>query len=267
MIYGLEEVVGLKALVMELVPGETLADWLARGPLPVADALDVARQVADGLEAAHALGIVHRDLKPANIKRRPDGAVKVLDFGLAQAPPSNADAARITQTGTVGGTPAYMSPEQARGEPLDSQTDVWAFGVVLFELLTGISPFARQSTVDTLVSVLSAAPDFSHLPPGTPASVRHLIRRCLEKDRRRRLKHIGDARLELETALSSSSADPSTSPALPARSLVPRALDVRRAAAFRPSPSLRGRSSASCGWHRGRPPHPCCGRSSRQTSW
>jgi serine/threonine protein kinase len=231
-VHGLEEVDGLKALVMELVPGEDLADRLARGSLPIAEALDVARQVADALEAAHAQGIVHRDLKPANVRRRPDGTVKVLDFGLAKPLASTGDEAHLTQTGTVGGTPAYMSPEQARGEPLDSQADVWSFGVVVFELLTGISAFGRQSTADTFASVLSAAPDYSLLPSGTPPSVRHLIRRCLEKDRRRRLKHIGDARLELEEALSSPSADAGSSPALQARTLVPNVWNVRRAAAL-----------------------------------
>jgi eukaryotic-like serine/threonine-protein kinase len=231
-VHGLEEVEGLKALVMELVPGEDLADRLARGSLPIAEALDVARQVADALEAAHAQGIVHRDLKPANIKRRPDGTVKVLDFGLAKTLASTGDEAHLTQTGTVGGTPAYMSPEQARGEPLDSQADVWSFGVVVFELLTGISAFGRQSTADTFASVLSAAPDYSLLPSGTPPNVRHLIRRCLEKDRRRRLKHMGDARIELEEALSSPSADAGSSPALQARTLVPNVWNVRRAAAL-----------------------------------
>jgi serine/threonine-protein kinase len=231
-IHGLEEVDGLKALVMELVPGKNLAERLAHGPLPIADALDIAHQVADALEAAHAQGIVHRDLKPANIKRRPDGTVKVLDFGLAKTLGPTADAASITETGTVGGTPAYMSPEQARGEPLDAQADIWSFGVVVFELMTGVSPFARKSTADTFACVLSSAPDYSLLPPGTPPNVWHLIRRCLEKDRRRRLKHIGDARLELEQAISSSSVDVSSSPALDARTVVPRVWGVRRAAAF-----------------------------------
>src|SRR5262245_45883968 len=171
-IHGLEELDGLKALVMELVPGENLADQLARGPLPIADALDVGRQVADALEAAHAQAIVHRDLKPANIKRRPDGAVKVLDFGLAKTLEPLADTATLTQTGTVAGTPAYMSPEQARGELVDNQADVWSFGAVLFELLTGVSPFAGKSTADTFARVLSAAPDYSRLSPGTPPGVR-----------------------------------------------------------------------------------------------
>jgi serine/threonine-protein kinase len=231
-VHGLEEVDGLKALVMELVPGENLADRLARGSLPIGEALDVARQVADALEASHAQGIVHRDLKPANIRRRPDGTVKVLDFGLAKTLAAGGDDANITVTGTVGGTPAYMSPEQARGELLDSQTDIWSFGVVVFELLTGVSAFGGKSTADTLVRVLSAAPDYSLLPPDTPPGVRHLIRRCLEKDRRRRLKHIGDARLELEEVLSPSSADASSSSAFHTPSLGANVWNARRAAAL-----------------------------------
>ena len=229
-VHGLEEVDGFPALVMELVEGEDLAARLARGPLRMAEALDVARQVAEALEAAHAQGIVHRDLKPANIKRRPDGAVKVLDFGLAKP---LADTASVTQTGLIGGTAAYMSPEQARGDALDPQADIWSFGVVLFELLTGVSPFAHKTTADTLASVLSAAPDYSRLPPDTAPSVRRLIRRCLEKDRRRRLKHIGDARIELEEALSPSGGDSAVSPAPPSViAVAPRAWRVGRAAAI-----------------------------------
>src|SRR4029453_13893246 len=174
---------------------------LGRGPLLVAEALDVARQVAEALEAAHAQGIVHRDLKPANTKCRPAGPVKVLDFGLAKPLAWTTDPLGATQPGRVGGTAAYMSPEQARGEAVDSQADIWSFGVVLFELLTGVSPFARKTSAETLAGGLSAAPDYSLLPAETLAPVRHLIRRCLERDRRRRLKHMGDARLELEEAL------------------------------------------------------------------
>jgi Protein kinase domain/WD40-like Beta Propeller Repeat len=207
-VHGFEEVDGLELLVMELVEGEELAARLAHGPIPVAEALEVARQIADALEAAHAQGIVHRDLKPANIKRRPDGTVKVLDFGLAKPLAWSADADGATQPGLIGGTAAYMSPEQARGDAVDGQADIWSFGVVVFELLTGVSPFARATSADTLASVLSAEPDHSLLPPDTAPGVRSLIRRCLEKDRRRRLKHIGDARLELEEALSPSTVDP-----------------------------------------------------------
>lgn len=212
-VYGLEEVDGLSALVMELVEGEDLAAQIWHRPLPLDEALDVARQVSEALEAAHAQGIVHRDLKPANIRRRPDRQVKVLDFGLAKALTWSDDAS-ATQTGVVGGTPAYMSPEHVRGEAVDSQTDIWSFGVVLFEVLTGISPFARQTVAETLASVLSAVPDYSLLPPDTPSNVRQLIGRCLEKDRHCRLKHIGDARLEIESALSPSGPHGSSAPML-----------------------------------------------------
>jgi serine/threonine-protein kinase len=213
-VHGLEEVDGLKALVMELVEGEDLAKWITNGPVPLNEAVDVARQVAEALEAAHAQGIVHRDLKPANIKRRPDGGVKVLDFGLAKPLAPSADPVSATQAGVVAGTPAYMSPEQVRGEQVDIQTDIWSFGVVLFELLTGVSPFARKTKAETLASVLSAPPDYSLLSPETPSNVRRVIRRCLEKDRRRRLKHIGDVRVELEEALSPSGTDGSFVPTL-----------------------------------------------------
>jgi hypothetical protein len=205
-IYGVEEAEGLRALVLELVEGDTLADRLQRGPVPVAEALTLARQIAEALEAAHEKGVIHRDLKPANIKVTPEGSVKVLDFGLAKAlAPASEDAptptATPTQVGIVTGTPAYMSPEQARGEAPSRQADIWSFGVVLYELLTGASPFGRQTTAETLASVLGTQPDYSVLPSETPANARHLVRRCLEKDRKRRLRDIGDARLEIEEAL------------------------------------------------------------------
>jgi eukaryotic-like serine/threonine-protein kinase len=212
-VHGLEEVDGVQALVMELVEGEDLAERIKRALPPVREALDVARQVADALEAAHAQGVVHRDLKPANIRRRPDGEVKVLDFGLAKAPSWDSDPLHATQTGVVAGTPAYMSPEQVRGETVDGQADVWSFGIVLFELFSGVSPFVRKTAPETLASVIAADPDYSLLPINTPANVRYLIRRCLEKDRRRRLKHIGDARLELEEALTPSAVDVTAAPA------------------------------------------------------
>jgi Tol biopolymer transport system component len=204
-IYGLEDADGQPSLVMELVDGEDLATRLARGAMPVRDALEVAGQICDALEAAHAQGIVHRDLKPANIRRRPDGTVKVLDFGLARpvAFPGrrSASGADPTEVGTIVGTPAYMSPEQARGDAADSQSDIWSFGAVLYEMLTGLSPFARNTTADTLASVLEAQPDYSQLPSGVQEGIRRLIRRCLEKDRRRRLRHVGDARVEIEDSL------------------------------------------------------------------
>jgi Tol biopolymer transport system component len=207
-IYGIEEADGTRALVLELVEGVTLAERLVDGPLPCASALDVARQIAFALEAAHDRGVIHRDLKPANIKLAPGGAVKVLDFGLAKAldapsgPQGLSDSPTEFQAGTrlgvVLGTLGYMSPEQARGAPLDARTDVWAFGCVLFEILTGRSAFGGDTATDVLAAVVAREPDWDLLPAATPARVVRLIRRCLAKDLRRRLRHIGDARLELE---------------------------------------------------------------------
>ena len=217
-IYGVEEAEGLRALVLELVEGDTLADRLQRGPVPVAEALTLARQIAEALEAAHEKGVIHRDLKPANIKVTPEGSVKVLDFGLAKALAPASDDAPIptaipTQVGVVMGTPAYMSPEQARGEAPSRQADIWSFGVVLYELLTGASPFGRQTTAETLASVLGTQPDYSVLPSETPAIARHLVRRCLEKDQRRRLQHMGDVRIEVEEALAALTAEAPPGPA------------------------------------------------------
>jgi eukaryotic-like serine/threonine-protein kinase len=203
-IYGLEESEGRLALVLELVEGLTLADRLAAGALPVAEALALARQVAKALEAAHRKGIVHRDLKPANVKLTPDGVVKVLDFGLAkalgaqpaglelsQAPTVPAD---LTREGVIAGTVAYMSPEQARGRPVDKRTDIWAFGCVLFELLAGRIVFAGETLSDTLARVLEREPDWQALPAATPARVRDLLRRCLHKDVEQRLADLAEAR-------------------------------------------------------------------------
>ena len=205
-IYGLEETEDITALVMELVEGEDLAARIARGPLPIADALLVARQIADALDAAHEQGIIHRDLKPANIRVERDGTVKVLDFGLAK-PLSHESTSAPTLTavsrhpGAIIGTPAYMSPEQARGESAGRESDVWAFGVVLYELLTAVSPFAKPTTAETLASVLGATPDYSRLPVSTPVIVRRLIIRCLERDPKRRWRHIGDVRNEIDDAI------------------------------------------------------------------
>jgi len=208
-IHGLEESDGVKFLVLEYVPGDTLADRIDRGTLPLKDALEICRQIADGLDAAHESGIVHRDLKPANIKITPDGKVKVLDFGLAKAveafsAPDGEGAtmtADMTQVGVVMGTPAYMSPEQACGKPVDRRTDVWAFGCVLFETLAKRRTFSGDTMTQVLAAVLEKEPDWSALPPSLPENVRALLRRCLTKDRHRRLRDIGDARLELEEAL------------------------------------------------------------------
>jgi eukaryotic-like serine/threonine-protein kinase len=209
-VYGLEEDDDGSALVMELVQGDDLSERIARRALPMDEALGIALQIAEALEAAHQQGIVHRDLKPANIKVRRDGAVKVLDFGLAKAlaPASHEKpAVRTAPVGVMIGTPAYMSPEQARGEAVGHEADIWAFGVVLYEMLTGVSPFARTSTAETLASVLGPPPDYSRLPDDTPSTVRRLIRRCLEKDRKRRWQHIGDARFEIEDVLSGHAAE------------------------------------------------------------
>jgi Tol biopolymer transport system component len=198
-IYGIDQVEDVCFLALELVPGEDLCDCLADGPLPVADALDVARQVAEGLEAAHAAGVVHRDLKPANVRVTPEGTVKVLDFGLAKpsAPHGERDLV-TTEAGRLLGTPTYMSPEQARGRPVDGRTDVWAFGCILFELLTGRRAFEGETLADVLVAVAERKPDWSALPRATPVRVRRLLERCLTKDPRARLQHVGEARIVLE---------------------------------------------------------------------
>ena len=215
---GIEESPAGCALVMELIDGETLADRLAlrasgQTALPLKEALTIARQIADAIESAHERGIVHRDLKPANIKVRPDGTVKVLDFGLATALTSAstgslAATAVLTEPPGISGTAPYMSPEQARGEASSPQTDIWSFGVVLYELLTGVSPFARPTTAETLASVLGEEPDYTRLPLETPGAVGRLMRRCLQKDQRERLRHIGDARLELTDAQDGSASGP-----------------------------------------------------------
>ena len=215
-IYGLEEADGVRFLILELVEGETLARQLAqaRGPqrdgrgLPLADALAIARQIAEALEAAHEKGIVHRDLKPANIKITPDGVVKVLDFGLAKAVGGDGSAPDLTQRadgddggtrdGAIIGTAAYMSPEQARGQPVDKRTDIWAFGCVLYEMLTGRVAFAGDTVSDTIAKILEREPDWSALPAATPAPIRRLLLRCLAKDPKQRLRDIGDVRIEID---------------------------------------------------------------------
>ncbi|MDQ5870863.1 MAG: protein kinase [Acidobacteriota bacterium] len=209
-IYGLEESGGVDALVLELVEGETLEERLAAGPLPVDEALAIARQIAEALEAAHERGIVHRDLKPANVKLLADGTVKVLDFGLAKAvaaEQSSSDLANSptltvanTQAGAVIGTAAYMSPEQARGKAVDRRADVWAFGAVLYEMLTGRRAFEGETASDILAAILMREPDLASLPSATPASVRELIARCLRRDPRSRQRDVGDARVILEEA-------------------------------------------------------------------
>jgi serine/threonine-protein kinase len=215
-IYGLEDASGVTALAMELVEGDDLAQRLARGPIPLDETLAIAMQFAEALEAAHDQGIVHRDLKPANIKVRTDGTVKVLDFGLAkltEAPgaPSSLNVTQsptltspvgVTAAGMILGTAAYMSPEQAKGRAADKRCDVWAFGCVLYEMLAGRRPFDGETIAETLAFVLTKDPDWTALPADTPAPVGRLLRRCLEKDPRRRLRDIGDALHELRDALS-----------------------------------------------------------------
>jgi eukaryotic-like serine/threonine-protein kinase len=221
-IHGLEDSGGAQALVLELVEGETLAERIAGGPIPLDEALGIARQIAAALEAANEKGIVHRDLKPANVKLRPDGKVKVLDFGLAKAMTADRSAPDMTRSptmtaaatlaGVVIGTAAYMSPEQARGKTVDRRTDVWAFGAVLYEMLSGRKAFEGETISDTLASVLTRDPDWSALAAATPVRVRDVLRRCLQKDPDRRLHDVADARIELDEVSAESPAGDDASP-------------------------------------------------------
>ena len=224
-VLGLEDAEGAPALVMELVEGPTLAERIAKdGAIALPEALALARQVAEAVEYAHERGIVHRDLKPGNVKLTPEGAVKVLDFGLAkalaldEASPSSPQITQSptmsvgTQAGVLLGTAAYMAPEQARGKAVDRRADIWAFGVVLFEMLTGRQMFAGETVSDTIARILERQPDWGGLPTRTPARVRELLRRCLEKDAKQRLRDMGDARLELEAALAALASGKDESP-------------------------------------------------------
>jgi eukaryotic-like serine/threonine-protein kinase len=225
-IHGFEDEGDVHALVLELVEGPTLLDRIARGPIAIDEALPIARQIADALAAAHEYGVVHRDLKPANIKIRDDGTVKVLDFGLAK-PFQDARSAQsgpehplpglqspavvspvVTAMGMILGTAAYMSPEQAKGRPADKRSDVWAFGCVLYEMLTGKRAFDGEDVSDTFASVLKGQPDWTALPPETPTAIRRVLRRALEKDPKRRLSDIADARLDIEEALDGAEGEP-----------------------------------------------------------
>jgi serine/threonine protein kinase/Tol biopolymer transport system component len=210
-IYDLQQTEETRFLVMELVEGETLADRIKRGPLPIEEALQIGKSICEALEAAHEKGIVHRDLKPANIKITPDGTVKVLDFGLAKiAQPQGSAVLSNSPTllsgsmpGMIVGTAAYMSPEQAKGKPADKRSDIWAFGCVVYEMLTGRRAFEGEDVADTLAFVLTSEVDWSALPSRTPAPLERLIRRSLMKDRRQRLADVADARLEIEEVLDS----------------------------------------------------------------
>ena len=211
-IHGLEESGGTRALVLELVEGPTLADRISKGPIPVDEALPVAKQIAEALEAAHEQGVIHRDLKPANVKVRDDGTVKVLDFGLAKAldtapegDPSQSPTltAAATQMGVIMGTAAYMSPEQARGKPADKRADIWAFGCVLYEMVTGGRAFGGSGTSEVLAGVIKSEPNWSALPGDLSATLHTYLRRCLQKDPKQRVRDIGDLRLVMEGAFES----------------------------------------------------------------
>ena len=228
-IYGLEEAEGgkFRALVLELVEGPTLADRIRQGPIPIDEALPIARQLAEALEAAHEQGVIHRDLKPANVKVKADGTVKVLDFGLAKAfqpdasdpnvsaSPTISLTAAATQMGMVIGTAAYMAPEQASGKQVDKRADVWAFGVVLYEMLTGTRPFVGDDVSKTLAHVIAMDPDWSALPNNVPPVLGTFLRGCLEKDPRERVRDIGDVRLAMKGAFEGTVGTPSGPNAVP----------------------------------------------------
>ncbi len=234
-IYGIEEAAGTPALILELVEGVTLAERIARGPMPPAETVAVARQIGAALEAASERGIIHRDLKPANVKIRPDGTVKVLDFGVAKMLARDsvdlADSPTVSATGTragaVVGTASYMSPEQASGRAADRRTDIWAFGCVLYEMLSGRRAFTGDRFTEILARVLERDPDFDVLPAATPPALRRLVQRCLRKDPRERLQHIGDARLDLEEIASQPS---DSTGAAGLRDAAPRPASARRIA-------------------------------------
>ena len=233
-LYGLDHLDGQHALAMELVEGEGLDERIGRGPIPAGDAIAIALQVADALEAAHEKGIVHRDLKPANVRVRPDGTVKVLDFGLAKTweeHPSSSDlaysptiTAHHTRAGVILGTAAYMSPEQARGKSVDKRADIWAFGCLVYEMLTGAKTFGGDTVTDVIAAVVTKEPDWAALPPEVPTHVRRALHRCVEKDPKRRFRDIGDARFELEEGVRPGGDAPA--PALPAAGSRPAARPV-----------------------------------------
>ena len=256
-IYGLVEephrdgdpTLAQRALVMELVDGEDLADRIAHGAVPLDEALPIAAQTAEALEAAHDAGIVHRDLKPANIKLRADGTVKVLDFGLAKssapgAPGSTAatfTSPAMTQAGVILGTAAYMSPEQARGKPVDKRTDIWAFGCVVYEMLAGRPAFEGETVTDVLSAIVRSDPDWDALPPNTPPALQRILKRCLQKDAAKRLRDVGDVRIEIEEIASGTDV-----PARPVPSVSPPRARARLvlASVARTDPRRDGRKRA-----------------------
>ena len=215
-IYGLEDSDGVKALVLELVEGPTLAERIDQGPIPVEETLAISRQITEALEAGHEAGVIHRDLKPANVKLKEDGTVKVLDYGLAKALEGDAPSGTAselsqsptltrqgTKVGVILGTAAYMSPEQAKGKRVDKRTDIFSFGMVFYEMLTGKKAFAGEDVSDVLASIMKLEPDWKAVPPVLDPRIENLLRRCLRKDRKKRLRDIGDAGSEIEEILAS----------------------------------------------------------------
>src|SRR5881397_3109643 len=271
-VYGFERSAGVQALVMELVEGPALADRIAQGPVLLDEALHIARQIAEALEAAHESGIIHRDLKPANVKVRDDGTVKVLDFGLAKAmepagvSPSASQSPTITtpamtQAGLILGTAAYMAPEQAKGRAADKRSDIWAFGCVLYEMLTGLRAFGGEDVSDTLANVLKIDPDWSVLPPETPPAIRTLLQSCLTKDRQHRVADISTALFVLEK-------DASLAPAASSMSAapLPRRLLWRRVAALTGTALVAGIVAGASVWFATRPEPPQVVRTTITTS-
>ena len=242
-IHSFEHADDVHFLVLELVPGETLQERVAKGPLPVDEALEVCRQIAEGVEAAHEKGVIHRDLKPANVKVTPEGKVKILDFGLAKAFEAETHVTDISQSptlteemtraGVILGTAAYMSPEQAKGKPVDKRADIFAFGAVLYELLTGKRAFQGETITETIAAVLKSEPDWEELPAITPWRIRDLLRRCLQKDVNDRLDGIANVRIEIKMALS----EPTTVPPIGSLDPLGESVDLL------PSYSIRRRSA------------------------